>query len=86
VGQFFICLDNQHNVARCVRSRDEREVVTVAGVPFGGGVVRLFAGIVDTVDHDPTRGYSRQWLITMREADRTSWPQADDLKKIDPPQ
>jgi hypothetical protein len=61
-------MDNQLVVARCVRSRDEREVVTIAGVPFDGGVVRLFTGIVDAVHHDPTRGYSRQWLITMNEA------------------
>jgi hypothetical protein len=68
VQQFFICMDNQHVAARCIRSRDAREVVTIAGVPFGGGVVRLFTGIVDSVDHDPKRGYSRQWLIIMEQA------------------
>lgn len=61
-------MDNPHSAARCVRSRDEREVVTIAGVPFEEGVVRLFTGIVVTVDRDPTRGYSREWLITMKEA------------------
>jgi hypothetical protein len=71
VVQFYICMDNQYVVARCVQSRDEREVVTIAGVPLGGGVVRMFTGIVDAVDHDPTRGYSRQWLITMKEAERS---------------
>jgi hypothetical protein len=71
VVQFYICMDNQYVVARCVRSRDEWEVVTIAGVPFGGGVVRMFTGIVEMVDHDPRRGYSRQWLITMKEAERS---------------
>ncbi len=70
MAQFFICMDNQHVVAHCLRSRNEREAVTIAGVPFGGGVVRMFTGIVDSVDHDSNRGYSRQWLITMTEAVR----------------
>jgi hypothetical protein len=48
-------MDNQYVVARCVRSRDEPEVVTIAGVPLRGGVVRMFTGIVDAVDHDRTR-------------------------------
>jgi hypothetical protein len=68
VVQFYICMDNRYVVERCVRCRDQREVVTVAGVPLDGGIVRLFTGIVDTVNHDPKRGYSRQWLITMKEA------------------
>jgi len=42
-------MDNQHVVARCVRSRDERKVVTIAGVPFDGGVVRMFTGTVDAL-------------------------------------
>jgi hypothetical protein len=67
VGQFYICLDNLHNVARCVESRDNEAVITIAGVPVGGGVVKMFTGIIQSVEHDPKRGYSRKWLITMRE-------------------
>jgi hypothetical protein len=67
VAQFFICMDNPHNVARCVRSRDERELITIGGVPFGGGVVRMFTGIVGSIEHDPKRGYSREWLVEIIE-------------------
>jgi hypothetical protein len=67
VGQFCICLDNLHNVARCVESRDNEAVVAITGVPIGGGVVKMFTGIVQSVEHDPKRGPSREWLVTMRE-------------------
>jgi hypothetical protein len=67
VNQFFICLDNLHNVARCVRSQSGREVITIAGVPAGGGVVRMFTGIVQSIDHDPGRGSNRKWLITLND-------------------
>jgi hypothetical protein len=63
--QFFICFDNLHNVALCVRSRDEGRAIAVAGVPINGGVVRMFEGIVDSIDHDPQRGPNREWLVTM---------------------
>jgi hypothetical protein len=66
--QFFICLDNPHNVARCIRSREERLPIAIAGVPIDGGVVRMFSGIVDSVDHDPKRGPNREWLVTMKSS------------------
>jgi hypothetical protein len=63
--QFFICFDNPHNVALCVGSRDAGRAIAVAGVPVDGGVVQMFAGIVDSIDHDPKRGSNREWLVTM---------------------
>jgi hypothetical protein len=67
VIQFYICLDNLHNVARCVESQKSGAAIMIPGVPAGGGVVKMFTGVVQSLEHDPKRGYSREWLITMRE-------------------
>jgi hypothetical protein len=66
VSRFYICLDNLHNVARCVGSKNDGTVITIAGVPAGGGVVAMFTGVVELVEHDPKRGPNREWFITMK--------------------
>ena len=66
MAQFFICFDSPDNVELCVRSRDERRPIAIAGIPVEGGVVRMFSGIVDAVEHDPIRGPNREWLVTMK--------------------
>jgi hypothetical protein len=63
--QFYICNDNPYNVQRCIASRDGSAVITIAAVPALGGVVKMFTGIVESVQHDPKRGLSREWLITI---------------------
>jgi hypothetical protein len=68
MSQFFICLDNPHNVARCIESQKEETVITMAGAPADGGVVKIYTGIVQSVDHDSTRGWSRHWLVTLKDA------------------
>jgi hypothetical protein len=66
VSQFYICHDNPHNVARCVESQKENSTITIAGIPADGGVVKLFTGIVQSLDHDPARVPNRRWLVTMK--------------------
>jgi hypothetical protein len=70
VSRFYICLDSPHNVARCVGSQKDGAAITIAGVPAGGGVVAMFTGVVQLVEHDPKRGPNREWLITMRDTGR----------------
>jgi hypothetical protein len=68
MSQFFICLDNPYNVARCIESQKEGTVISIAGVPAGRGVVKMDIGIVQSFDHDSARGWSRQWLVTLKDA------------------
>ena len=65
--QFYICNDNPYNVERCIASRDGSAVITIAGVPALGGMVTMFTGIVQSVHHDPKRGLSRGWLMTISD-------------------
>jgi hypothetical protein len=67
VSRFYICLDNLHNVGRCVESQNDGTVITIPGVPARGGVVAMFTGVVQVVEHDPKRGPNREWLVTMRD-------------------
>ena len=57
--QFFICLDNPHNVARCIASQKQETVITMAGAPADGGVVKIYTGIVQSIDHD-----FRAWVVS----------------------
>jgi hypothetical protein len=67
MSQFYICNDNPHNVRRCIASRDDCAVIAIAGVPAIGGMVKMFTGIVQSLQHDPKRGLSRGWLININD-------------------
>lgn len=67
MSKFYVGDDS---VQRCRESRDARTPDTISGLPIEGGPARLFTGIVQAVDPNPTLGpnHGREWRITMRES------------------
>jgi hypothetical protein len=55
-------------VARYMESQKAETVITMAVAPADGGIVKIYTGIVQSVDHDPARGWSRQWLVTLKDS------------------
>ena len=68
MSQFYV--PDAYSMRRCERSRNRAESVAVSGVDFIDGRVRLYRGIVQSVeDNGGGAPDGRRWRVTMREVD-----------------
>jgi hypothetical protein len=70
MGQFYIRYDSEAEARRCHESRDARVPITVMG-QTAEGAIKVFAGVVQSVDYDPTRDPGRRFRVTMRDQVQT---------------
>jgi len=66
MGQFFIRYDSEAEARRCQESCDARVPITVMG-QTAEGAIKVFAGIVQSVEYDPARDSGRRFCVTMRD-------------------
>jgi hypothetical protein len=66
MGQFYLRYDSAAEARRCHESCDARVPITVMG-QTADGAVKVFAGVVQSVDYDPTRESGRRFRVTMRD-------------------
>jgi hypothetical protein len=68
MSQFFV--PDVESMRRCEWSRNHTKTVAVSGVDFMDGRVRLYRGIVQSVeDNGGGAPDGRRWRVTMRDAD-----------------
>jgi hypothetical protein len=66
MSQFYIRYDSEAEARRCHESRDARVSITIMGQTADGSV-NVFAGVVQSVEDDPTRGSGRRFCVTVRD-------------------
>jgi len=66
MGQFYIRYDSEAEARRCHESCDARVPISVMG-QTAEGVIKVFAGVVQSVEYDPTRESGRRFRVTMRD-------------------
>jgi len=68
MNQFYVP-DDQKTVERCHESRDQRKSITIAGVDAADGNVKLYTGVVQSVeDHGPASPLGRRWRVTILDS------------------
>ena len=66
MSQFFIRYDSEAEARRCRESCDARVPITIMG-QIADGTSKVFAGVVQSVEYDPTQNSGRRFRVTMRD-------------------
>jgi hypothetical protein len=66
MNQFYLRYDSEAEARRCHESRDARVPITIMG-QTADGTIKVFAGVVQSVEYDPARGSGRGFRVTMRD-------------------
>ena len=67
MSQFYV--PDEEAAKRCHQSRTERASITVSGVDSIDGNVKLYTGVVQSVeDHGEESARSRRWRVTIEDS------------------
>jgi hypothetical protein len=64
--QFYILYGSEAEARRCRESCDARVPITIMG-QASDGAIKVFTGIVQSVEYDPTCDSERRFRVTMRD-------------------
>jgi hypothetical protein len=63
---FYVRNDNRDDARKCEDSRDSRLSIAITGLTLDG-LIKGFAGVVQSVEHDFWRPRGMRWRVTMRD-------------------
>jgi hypothetical protein len=66
MSEFYILYGSEAEARRCRESCDARVPITIMG-QTSEGAIKVFAGIVQSVEYDPTCDSGRCFRVTMRD-------------------
>jgi len=69
MSQFYIRYDSEAEARRCHESRDARVPITMMG-QTSDGLIKVFAGVVQSVEYNPTGDSGRRFSVTMGDQGR----------------